>query len=403
MPFDLTYAASSSASFQLVLPPSMTMSPGWPRSASSWMVCVVGSPAGTITHITRGLDSNALTNSSSVCTPTAPCDTCICTASGDRSYAIMRWPRLTRRSTMLPPMRPNPTIPISMVIPSGERPRLFDGRFHCRCECFPTRRHVTAERHPERREAARGQRLEVADGLRLLEDREAERLTWNRYVLGIRLHDLKEHTGPRPTLVELAGRVQEARPVAGRGCMVQAVSNRSADCGDRGFRCRSARGVGHGREIGALLRAAEQRLEIRARFCGGDGIGRRQLAAAPVIGEHLFRVVLRLLNIGLVESVDAQNRPGDRGRDLPAQEFTAKVQLVAHRQRDHRLSRLFQRRHRPVRRIAVHADVHEEAIVSVNGRLADWLTLDGYDALPLLPSALGDELLDPVAEGRHLG
>src|SRR5713226_8257256 len=51
--------------------------------------------------------------------PTAPCDSFCLTASADWSYAIMRWPRFMRRKTMLPPMRPRPTIPISMVIPSG--------------------------------------------------------------------------------------------------------------------------------------------------------------------------------------------------------------------------------------------------------------------------------------------
>ena len=75
MPFALIRAASCSASFQLVLPPSMMMSPGSPSSTSLLMVWVVGSPAGTMIHITRGFVLNALTKSSSVLAPVAPCAT----------------------------------------------------------------------------------------------------------------------------------------------------------------------------------------------------------------------------------------------------------------------------------------------------------------------------------------
>ena len=60
------------AIFQLVLPPSMMMSPGSPTAMSLSMLCVVGSPAGTITHITRGLDWNLAAKSSNEVAPTAP-------------------------------------------------------------------------------------------------------------------------------------------------------------------------------------------------------------------------------------------------------------------------------------------------------------------------------------------
>ena len=72
MPLALTRAQSSMASFQFVLPPSMMMSPGSPSSTSLSIVWVVGSPAGTMIHITRGLVVNLPTNSSHELAPMAP-------------------------------------------------------------------------------------------------------------------------------------------------------------------------------------------------------------------------------------------------------------------------------------------------------------------------------------------
>ena len=48
-------------------------------------------------------------------------------------------------------------------------------------------------------------------------------------------------------------------------------------------------------------------------------------------GEHLVRLVLRRLHVGLVERVDPEDRAGDRGRELPAEELLA--ELVRRRRR----------------------------------------------------------------------
>src|SRR5712691_8049126 len=127
----------------------------------------------------------------------------------------MRWPRLSRRRTMLPPMRPRPTIPISMVIPSGGW--LLDRRSNRRRQRLPSGRRFSANRHPQNREPARRQGLQVAQRLRLLEDREAERLAGNRHVFGVVLDDLQEEADLGAAFVQLSGRVEEARPVAGGG------------------------------------------------------------------------------------------------------------------------------------------------------------------------------------------
>src|SRR6266849_6786491 len=127
----------------------------------------------------------------------------------------MRWPRLSSRRTMLPPMRPRPTIPISMVIPSGGW--LPDRRFDRRRQRLPSGRRFFAERHPQNREPARRQRLQVAERLRLLEDREAERLAGDGHVAGVVLDDLQEEADLGAAFVQLSGRGEEARSVSSGG------------------------------------------------------------------------------------------------------------------------------------------------------------------------------------------
>src|SRR6266508_2806420 len=239
MPFALIRAQSSRAIFQFVLPPSTMMSPGSPSSISLLMVCVVGSPAGTMIHITRGRLSNLATKSSHELAPTAPCDACAWTAAGDRSNATTRWRRLSRRRAMFPPMRPRPIIPSSIAtdFPSplggegqGEgsaspSPHRLPDR---RRQGAPARAWLPTERYPQHRQPARGQRLHIADRLRLLQHREGERLAGNRNVADVLLHDLQKHTGLRTAFVELAGRVQEAWTVTRGGRDLRLVADRAA-------------------------------------------------------------------------------------------------------------------------------------------------------------------------------
>src|SRR6266481_917357 len=122
----------------------------------------------------------------------------------------MRWPRFIRRRTMLPPMRPRPTIPISIVTPlslTGRGDSLSDCGLDCGCERFPARSGLFTERHAEHREPPRRERFEVAQRLRLLEDREAVWLARDGHVARVVLDNLEEHAGLWPALVQLAGGV----------------------------------------------------------------------------------------------------------------------------------------------------------------------------------------------------
>ena len=202
--------------------------------------------------------------------------------------------------------------------------------------------------------------------------------------------------------MQLPGRVEEPGTVSGRGGDPAAVPDRGADGGERRLRGDGARGVGHDGEVSAGLGAFEERLDAGLGARRRHRLGLRQPALALEGRQHLLGVVLRLLHVGLVKGVDAQNRPGDRRGDLPPQEFAAEVELVPERQRDHRLAGLLQRLHCAIRRLAIHADVDEQPVLSVCPGLAQGLALHGHDALALLARALGDQLLHPVAEGGDL-
>src|SRR6478736_10064735 len=82
----------------------MTRSPGSSRSASLATVSRVGSPAGTMTHTTRGA-SRALTRAGRVRTSAT---------SGLRSKPTTSWPARRNRSRMLPPILPRPMRPSCM-------------------------------------------------------------------------------------------------------------------------------------------------------------------------------------------------------------------------------------------------------------------------------------------------
>jgi len=73
-------------------------------------VASVASPAGTMTHAARGVFRLA-TNSAVDLDATAPSEASCRTFSGFRSKTAHSCPPRIRRRTMLPPIRPNPTMP----------------------------------------------------------------------------------------------------------------------------------------------------------------------------------------------------------------------------------------------------------------------------------------------------
>ena len=133
------------------------------------------------------------------------------------------------------------------------------------------------------------------------------------------------------------------------------------------------------------------------------GAGARALGAA-VAGQHGPGQLLGLLDVGLVERVDAQDGAGDGGRDLPAHELGAEVDRVVDGDPDDRVSGLGEggRQRRPRAGGAVgQGDPDEGAIRSRRPDVAERLQVDGHDPDAVLAGALRDELLQPAAEARE--
>jgi hypothetical protein len=87
-----------------------------PDSSSGTSFSSVGSttPAGTISQIARGLASFC-TKSSSDAAPVEPCFSDAATAAAEVSNTTQWCPAFCSRTTMLAPIRPNPTIPSSIM------------------------------------------------------------------------------------------------------------------------------------------------------------------------------------------------------------------------------------------------------------------------------------------------
>src|SRR5215208_42699 len=317
MPFSDSLAARRRSSVHLELPPSTIRSP----SSMSWArlstVCCVGSPAGTMIHTARGawrLD----TRSSSDDAPVAPWPSASDTASSLKSKATTWWSESRwTRWTILPPIRPRPTKPSciwsELLDLVGELLDRLGG--------------VALEPDSLGRPVVAAQRLQVPGRLGVLE--RAERVAGARYldVLLAVVDELQEDPGRRAPLVELSGRVQEARPVAERRGASSPGAYRLAKPAHRLVEARRGLHVPHDRHV-VGRRGPVQQPGQRGVVGVGD-LGQR--AVGGVLLEHLGSVVLGLLDVRLVEWVDAQDIARHRGRELGEEEDSPQVGGAVHR------------------------------------------------------------------------
>src|SRR5579884_3778238 len=175
-------------------------SPASMAAASVSMVWSVGGPAGTMTHATRGGWSCA-TSSWRLAAVPAPAPAASRRAASDRSNATTSWPPFSSRRVMFPPMRPRPTIPIFMrarpFLSRSDLGQVLDG-------------------HPEHPPIVALEALVVTQGLGADQGAEVVAVPGDRQGRAVPgRQQLHGHHAVGATLVELAGRVQEARPVAG--------------------------------------------------------------------------------------------------------------------------------------------------------------------------------------------
>ena len=103
--------------------------------------------------------------------------------------------------------------------------------------------------------------------------------------------------------------------------------------------------------------------------------------------------------VRLIERIDAEELARHRRRELPAEHLRAEVARVFDFEGGGRVARLHKGRDRLGGLPACPpADAREEAVLAVHLRRPRRLSLDRQNALPVLPSAFGDQLLDPHAE-----
>ena len=222
-------------------------------------------------------------------------------------------------------------------------------------------------------EVARGLGVdELAEGVRPARDVEVGRVVGGQ---------LEEPADRRAALVELAGRVQEARAVAGRGRALRPIAEQRPDAGEglvagrrRGDeRLEAEVGVGAAPgevpgqlpdDVAGARGEPERRVAVEGQaVAAGDRLDRAGcVRGAPVAAvasrlEQVAGQLLGLLDVRLVERVDAEDGPGDRDRDLPADELRAEVDRVGELDPDDRVAGGLERigqavasRRRPTRR-----------------------------------------------------
>ena len=70
---------------------------------------------------------------------------------------------------------------------------------------------------------------------------------------------------------------------------------------------------------------------------------RCERAVMDILSEQAFGVVLRFLHIGLIEGVDAEQGPGNRGGELPQEELFAQIERIVETVTQHWMAGSFQR------------------------------------------------------------
>ena len=135
------------------------------------------------------------------------------------------------------------------------------------------------------------------------------------------------------------------------------------------------------------------------RLLGGQGAGLFECSY------QLAGLDLGVLDVGLVERIDAEHRAGDRGRDLEAEEFLTDMVDRFHDDADHGMPGLLQRGQFFIMRSIVFAfgpDVDEEPVQSIQRHLAKRFAVDRDQALAPLAGRFRDQLFGPGAEIGYL-
>ena len=161
-----------------------------------------------------------------------------------------------------------------------------------------------------------------------------------------------------------------------------------------GFQGRRAGGLGQRRGVGRIG------VEGEAVALQDGGFGGALAALLVGLGESAG-LDLAGLDVGLIEGIDADDGAGHGDGDLPAEELLEQHLSIGQGDADHRLAGLLEVAGRLVAGdviLAVQAQIGEQAIGAVHGRMAERFGVDGNEALALLAGGFGQELFEPGAD-----
>src|SRR5437868_5493833 len=225
--------------------------------------------------------------------------------------------------------------------------------------------------NPESAAMPLGQYLKIAASLRGFNDAEGVLLTRRRQIDRIIARDLQKHAAVWAAFVTLSRRVKEARPEAKTCRDSLLVSHHMPYVLKRFFICVVHFNVGEQTEIVTLVNPADVRLQNGSqRLIWSRGLfkglririvreqfqplgfeyrffGRQRTGPFIFFGEPLC-CDLALLDVWLIECVDADDRTGHSGRQLPPEKFLTKIIDIGHRDPNYRMSRAFQRVNRGI-------------------------------------------------------
>jgi hypothetical protein len=111
---------------------------------------------------------------------------------------------------MLLPMRPKPITPSCILFSPCSYPLTREPAARHPLESS-SRRYMRAEMHTQDTPAALGEHLQIAAGLRRLNDAEAVFVARHIEIARVVARDLQEHAGVRAAFVELTRRMEKAR------------------------------------------------------------------------------------------------------------------------------------------------------------------------------------------------
>ena len=184
----------------------------------------------------------------------------------------------------------------------------------------------------------------------------------------------------------------------GRGDVI-VRHNGSAKSLDRCLECARGGGIGENGDIGASL---EEPTKVLCRLFGtadgliGEGSGGLKHAEDPI------GIVFTLLNIRLVEGMDAEDMSGHGCGKLPSKEFGSQVISIAQMELEDGMSRIAEFLDLSIESLVLitpETQIDEQAVVPIGGRRENRFLRDGNQACSLLPRTLGKQLFHPQAEG----